>query len=518
MSDSKQSKSKKTDAPSHKKYNFFIYIIFSVIILAFLVVGGVKEGVTQFVSDIGKEITENENGTISIESEAQTRANGNKQGTYVGKVLNEKIQIGNKDLFNNQLAFLMSYKGLNAFQQYQMANNYFREAINKIIAMHNARKMNLHVSEATLVKEVGKRYYNKDGEIDYVAMDKDLAGVNQQAKEVMQDLLYENYVYDYFKGLPVAKPEIDYNYKLKNVKINLQYIDIKNDEISDKKLEDFYKINSVNYKMYKITKLIFKDKAAADEALKRIQAEPAKFIEIGTELKDEEKVLNIKYESDYRFIEDFENAEIKAVVKSTKTGNVAKRVATITDGPVIIRVEDTITGAFFDDKVKSKVKEDYIAANLELIKEENKKKAEQVYNTLIESDFDKVKSEFKLESKNADAITFLDRNIPNLNSDVTDDLNYIVNVFKAGKDDILKPHQYENGFMIVKVVDKIDVEAEKIDELGDSLNKQFSDEKKNELETDFYREEWKRYRVVDNSGYVFRELFFSNFAAEENLQ
>ena len=241
-------KSEKIDSKLSLR-NFIIMAVIAVIIVTFVFTAEPILGFRQFFTDIGKEKVPNEDGTISIPNEAQSGENRNNPNSYVGKVLNEKIQIGKEDEFNLQLQRVFGAQQLDPYTKYQYTRYFFDRAINKIIGMYNARKMNITISKVYLTKEIGKRYFSdKDGDPDYDAMRRDTTKVNKYSKDVLQDLLYQNYITDFFSGMPVSQTEIWENYKMDNTKVSLKYLNLSNQDVDDKKLQSYFNENKNSFK------------------------------------------------------------------------------------------------------------------------------------------------------------------------------------------------------------------------------------------------------------------------------
>ena len=154
--------------------NFLVTFVIAIIVVTFIFTGGPLLGINDFIKDLGKTKIKNEDGTISIPQEAQVAQNRDNPNSYVGRIMNQKIQLGRQDEFNIRLSSIMSSQQINPYQKYQYARMIFDNTINKIIGMKNAHKMNITISKNWLNKEVGKRYFSdSEGDINYEAMKKE---------------------------------------------------------------------------------------------------------------------------------------------------------------------------------------------------------------------------------------------------------------------------------------------------------------------------------------------------------
>lgn len=486
--------------------NILILIIIVIIVFSFIFMGGPLTGLFYFIKDIGKEMIKNPDGTISIPKDAQVGENFQNPNSYVGRVLTEKIQIGRQDEFNMYLQWVMSDRNLDPYTKYQYIRHYYDQAINKIIGMSNAKRMNLIISKNYLVREIGKRYFaDNEGDPDFIRMKKEATEVNKYTKDVLKTLIYENFKYDYFKGLPVSENEVLEEYKLENTKVSISYIDILNDDIDKKNIEKYYNENKENYKQYKLLRLVFKNREDALAILEELKNNPSKFIETGNKLKTEGKIINVIIDQEYNFIDGFENEELKIAIKEIGNGNVGKKVIDTGVGPIIFMVNNERYGDINDSNVFTKVKNDYIIANLSLIEKENKEKADKIYREIKESKLETVikKYNIKLEETKT-PVSFLSYGFPNLNPDVTDDINHIISIFKARTQDVLAPIKHKNGYMIVIIKEKIKIDQESFNNNYNDLVVKYSSKKSQDLELDYYDKERKRYQIVDNFYYVFK--------------
>ncbi len=507
--DIKEKEVKKEDLKTQIR-NFIITVIVALIVFAFIFTGGPLLGMNDFIRDMGKTKIKNEDGSISIPQDAQVAQNSENPNAYIGRIKNQKIQLGKRDDFNIRLSQIFSAQ-LDPYQKYQYARYIFDSSMNKIIGMRKAAQMNLFISKDRQLKEVGKRYFSdSDGDPDYVAMRKDLTKVNQYTKEVRESLLYESFVYDYFKGLPVALEEAFNEYKLENTKITLKYVNISNQEVDDGLLKKYYDENKDNYKQYKLTRLVFKDKIEAEKALKDLQVDKSKFVEIGNKLKVEDKIVNIIYDSEFVFMDELENADLKNAVKAIQKGDISKSYVQTALGPIVFMLSDVVFGEYASDKVKTKVKNEYIAKNVQIIDENAKNKSNEIYNEALKNGFEKSASKFGLKVETSSPTAFLGYGFPFVSPDNTDDKIFISKAFKSEKNAVLEPFKHSNGYMVATVDSKITPSKEEFDNMYEELLKKYSENKSGNIENDFYSKERKNYEVVDNFNYVFKIQDFIN--------
>ena len=368
-------------------------------------------------------------------------------------------------------------------------------SINKIIGMYNAKNMNIIISKDYLTKKIGERYFkDNEGDINRDLMKKNINKVNELKDELLGELLYENFKKDYFEGNPVSYDEIYDQYKIDNVKVTLRYFDISNNDVDKDKIESFFDTNRENFKQYKLIRLIFKKKEDAEANIKKLQKEPKKFSETGNLLKTEGKVINVTYDPDFSFLDDFEKQDLIDAVKSTPQDAVSDKIIETELGFIVFLVDPP----FDDVRTFDVVKKSYLKKNIDSIEKQNKELSYQVYNYAVTNGFDKTAQKFKLEVKTSSPVSFLGYG----NSDETDDLNYMIKIFKAKKGDILNPYKYESGFMVSEVNEKSEVQKEAFDKLYDDLYTRYSNEKSQNLENDYYDNERKKITVVDNFRYV----------------
>jgi parvulin-like peptidyl-prolyl isomerase len=503
---------KNENKPEKMKLSVNSMVVLIVIVLmigAIIFAGTPMLGLQDFTKDLQKEKIKNEDGTYSILQDAPVQQNADNKDTYIGRVMNEKIQFSRDDYFNRQLSYIMNVKS-DPYSKYFYAKQVFNSAINRIIGIKIAEDKNYVVSKNYLTDTIGKQYYSDaSGDIDKIAMKKDTIRVNQLANQLRSELLYDNFSFDYFDGLPVSSDEMLDKYKMENVKITIKYVNVVNNNIDDKSLKSFYEQNLNNYKMYKLSKMIFKDKKDADKTLVDLKKDPKIFNETGRKLKVDQKIVNIINETEFAFISDLENESYKTVVKNTTAGNVGASVIVAAQGPVIVKVEEITDGDFSTEKVKSKVKNDYMIKNMKEINDATKKVADEIYNESKTSGLDKIASKYNLKVEKSSPVEFLGSGLPNLNADATEDRNYTVNLFKGKKGDVMAPFKYQDGYMIASIEDKTEVSMSSFESLHDDLLKKYVNNKAREIEEDFYTKERKKHEIINNFDYVITPQFFS---------
>ena len=184
--------------------NFFVYLIIGLIIITFVISAGVIPGIINFVDEIVQRKEVNPDGTISIERMAQTRENNNPD-SYIGKVLGHKIQFGRDDTFNRRYEYIMNMPNLGGYEKYREVRNIYEDEIQKTIGMYNAKKMDITVSNKSVLRLIAKnRYTGADGKIDYDRLRSEINKINlNDSEEIKNELLLENYEYDYFRVIQV---------------------------------------------------------------------------------------------------------------------------------------------------------------------------------------------------------------------------------------------------------------------------------------------------------------------------
>ena len=388
--------------------------------------------------------------------------------------------------------------------------------INKIIGMHNAEKMNLIITKDYLIKEIGKKQYaDASGDINYDQMRRDQEAVNKAKHLLINDLMFEIFNNDYFHGLPVSDKELIDDYKMDNVKVTIEFINISNADIPFEKLRDYYDKNKDKYKKYKLIRLVFNKKEDALANLSMINKEPAKFLEFANKLKSENK-LNISYDSEAQFLNDFEEQDFKNGLKNLTEGQVLNKVVQTKVGPVIVKLDSIADADYNDPAVVEKIKNDYIADNKDEINYSNKLKSNEIFKYCRENGFNSAKQKFGVNPIPVQAVQFGANGIPNLNVEKSEYLNFMAKIFKGNKLDIIEPYNYGSGSMIVRILDKTQIKLDDIKPLYNDLLKRYSDQKSRNIEVDYYTSERKRIEFVDNFNYVFTyDMFFPKQGKEE---
>lgn len=490
--------------------NLFVFTVVIIIIITFIFTSGSLKGMVNTLGDLGKEKIKNEDGTFSIPEDAQTLENNETSREeamekYIGKVDGEKIQLFRDDNFNKNIQDVINFDGLTDYQKIQWIRVMFDQQIDAMIGMTNAKKLGINISKDYLIKEVGARsnkYRDKDGDVDIYLMKKDEKEVNRQAEMLLDQLLYENFKRDLFEGLPISFNELYDNYKLDNIKITLEYMDILNNEINKDILKKYYDNNKEKYRLYKLIRLYFKTKEIAAENLNKFRQEPLKFIEFAEKLKAEDKIVNIRFDPEYYFIEEFTEPQLGEIVKKTGKDQVGEKVIESELGNFIFLVENIVYGEIEDGKTSEKVKNDYLAENNETVNKSNKEKSDLIYEYALKNDLLSASKKYGSELKKSSPFLFMGYNAPNMNPDETDDLNFMVQVFKGSKGEILKPHKHKNGYMIARIIEKEDVTKEKVEGLYNDLVSRYSNRKSQNLENDYYSVERKKIQIIDNFKYV----------------
>ena len=169
--------------------NFFVYLIIGLIIITFVISAGVIPGIINFVDEIVQRKEVNPDGTISIERMAQTRENNNPD-SYIGKVLGHKIQFGRDDTFNRRYEYIMNMPNLGGYEKYREVRNIYEDEIQKTIGMYNAKKMDITVSNKSVLRLIAKnRYTGADGKIDYDRLRSEINKINLNDSE--EDMISE---------------------------------------------------------------------------------------------------------------------------------------------------------------------------------------------------------------------------------------------------------------------------------------------------------------------------------------
>lgn len=511
--DNIKDKSKDTSEKSEifsSNTNLFVMGVIIVIIITFVVSGGSILGINQIINDFGKEKIINDNGTISIPADAETGENQNNPDVYVGKVLGQKIRIGKEGEFRNRILGILQYQGMNPMQKLNYARMAFDQEINKIITMHNAKKMDIEITSDSnrLIKEIGKRYFaDEDGDVNFYEMRKKSTEVNQRVEEVRKELLLQDFRTDYFEHLPVSNDEMWDNYKIENTKVTIDYINISNSDVDKEVVEQYLNDNVDSYIQCKLSRIVFNTKEDADAALTKILADESKFFDMGNQLKDEGKVINIVYDSGMTFINEFEETAFQDELKITEKNSVGKKVIETSLGPIIFHVTDKAPASIDDDAAFNKIKNDYIEENTTAIEDANKQKANDIHAYAADNGMEAIEGQFGTAPTTSSPATFKGY-FPHLNLDETDDLNYMIEIFKANDGDLLPVHKHKAGYLVVSLKEKTQASKEKFENMIDDLTKRYSSTKSRNIETDYFENEKKKYKIVDNFNYVFNYQMF----------
>ncbi|HBD95159.1 MAG: hypothetical protein A2015_13225 [Spirochaetes bacterium GWF1_31_7] len=510
MPENKGTNEKQTKKEVFVHKNIFIYIVIGLIILTFVISSGVVPGFFDFISEITTKADKNTDGTISIERLAQTPANQGNSNAFIGKVLGKKIQFGRDDDFNRKYDSIINNKNFNGYQKYQYLKMVFDSEIEKIIGMFSAQKMGITVSNANILKIIAKRSYtDESGAINYTALKRDLNKINQgHSEEVRAELLLENYEYDYFLNLPVGYDEVKYQYMVDNSTVKIKYFEIKNDDISLDKIDQFAKLNDEKFKQYKISKIIFSEsnKKDAEAALISLINQPAQFNEVASKLRVDNKIINVLNNSEYYFLSDYD-IEIATALKDTQIGAIANKIVKEPNiGYVIVKLEDVKSVDITNQTSLEKVKADYVLENKAIVELDAKKKADDIHKALLDNkniDTLAVTTGIKLESPETE-FKVTDQIFSSLSRENDNDLAFMMSIFGKDAKSTLSPYKFDNGFIVVYVESKKMADVEQLSSSYEQLEKKISADKSNGLKFDFYAEKKKEYKVVDNFKYVFK--------------
>ncbi len=508
-------KSSKKDVKVNK--NFFVYIIIGLIIITFVISAGVIPGIINFVNEMVQRKEVNPDGTISIERMAQTRENNNPD-SYIGKVLGHKIQFGRDDTFNRRYEYIMNMPNLNGYEKYREVRNIYEDEIQKVIGMYNAKKMNITVSNKSVLRLIAKnRYTGADGKIDYDKLRSEINKINlNDSEEIKNELLLENYEYDYFGHLPVSYSDVAFSYGINNTKTKVKYIDIPFNDISKDKLAEYVANNSVKFRQYKVGRIIFADTAAAkrdaEKTLMELTVDPTQFDEIGEKLKKENKIINIITDSTFNFADNYDS-QIAEALAATELGKVCNKLAAEPNiGYTIIKVLDTKNADIADDAVALRAKNAYTTENRSLAELDSQTKAKEVFDRIAAGeDMATVSSSVGIQIGGSNEEMLLTDNIlPMLDFSNDKDMEFITKVFFSKVGVPVEPYKYANGVVVAYVESRTDIDIETMEADYDRLAKASDSMKVAALRQDFYREEKKKHKVVDNFHYAIRIQDFFN--------
>lgn len=471
---------------------------------------GPIDGIRDFIANLKKTRIINDDGTITIPEDAPAGENREKPGTYIGKVLGEKITFGKNDLFNQNFKYIYDNKQLNPFQKYSYARQIFDESINRIIGVYNAKNVGIRISDSYKYLEIGKRYYKmSDGEINWKAMERDKATVTSLASDVVDSLLYENFLKDSFGGLPLSNNEMWDFYVMDNVKVSIDYVTLSNYNVADDKLIAYFNDNKNEYIKYKLTKIVFDSQKSSDaeKALEEIKADKSKFKIIGERLNSEKKIINMVTDTDFSFLQNIKDIELREELKGKNIGDIGSKVVKTEAGLVLFMVEEIKYPSFAENDIQSMVKNDYIKKYANQIEESNKVLAEKVFNYARQNGLYSAAKAFNLKVDTSSKALFMDP-LPNL-GDTTDDKNFTVNVFKSKKGEIVGPHKFSTGYMVCSIKEKDDISISDFESKFDGYAKRYVRMKEMIVEADFFKAERKKHEIVDNFNLVINyQTFF----------
>jgi hypothetical protein len=497
--------------------NFFVYLVIGLIIITFVISAGVIPGIINFVNEIVQHKEVNPDGTISIERMAQSRENNNPD-SYIGKVLGHKIQFGHDDTFNRRYEYIMNIPNLGGYEKYREVRNIYEDEIQKVIGMYNAKKMDITVSNKSVLRLIAKnRYTGADGKIDYDKLRSEINKINlNDSEEIKNELLLENYEYDYFGHLPVSYSEVAFSYGINNTKVKVKYTDIPFNSISKEKLAEYIANNSVKYRQYKVGKIVFADtanaKRDAEKTLMELTTDPTQFDAIGEKLKKENKIINVINDSVFRFADDYDK-EIADVLAATELGKVCNKLAAEPNvGYTIIKVLDTKNADVADDAVASRAKNNYVMENRSLAELDSQTKAKTIFDKVVAGeDMATVSSAEGIQMTSSDNEMLLTDNIlPMLDFTDNKDMEFITKLFFSKVGTPVEPYKYANGVVVACVESRTEIDTEAMEADIEKLAKSSDAMKVAALRQDFYREEKKKHKVVDNFHYAIRIQDFFN--------
>ncbi len=512
----KRNKDKENQPSKHFNLNIFALVIIVLIILTFVITGSSWLGIGIFMKDVGKKIEKNPDGTVSIPADAQSPQAKPGQDLYIGKVLGEEIKFGVDDDFTRNFENIKRNPNMNPYEKYQMTRYIFNQAIDQIIGMHDALKMNIKITSDSdyFIKEIGKRFFtDAEGDIDYDYMRKNKAEVNRKGATIIKDLIYDIFRRDHFMGLPISNEELLDNYKMDDSKVRINFINISNKDVDIQDVLNYYNKNIALYRKYKLIRLVFKNRDDAQNALFEIKKDPTKFNDISRKLKEENKA-SVVYDPDYSFINDFEDKSLQDAVKNTQVHTVGSSVVDTKIGPIVFYVDDMKEANFSSDTDYNKIKNDYIQNNISAIEKNNKAKAEAVYDYAVKNGLDAAAKKFNVTVVPSKTdIKFMENDFENnmelyFDFDKTDDVNFVVSLFKSDAGKVVPVRKYSDGYMIAEVIKKSIPTYNDFVNSFDYLNEKYSRQKSMFLEQDYYDLAKEKYRIVDNFKYCITPQMF----------
>ncbi len=482
-------------------------IVIAVIIVTFIgSAGSIALGFKDFWADLRKEKIKNEDGTYSIPTEAQTAEN-NSNNTYIGRVMNEMIRFGESNDFTRALNYLRQESQYNVYQKYMYARSEFDRAINKIIAINNAKHMNIRISRERLVEEIGKREFaDSNGEVDTYEMKNNLHDVAKFVRPVTKEIIYETFMREYFEGMPVLESSVTRKYRLEKTIANIKFVNIPNDTVSDSELELFVSVNKNEYIFYKLSDAIFTDKEQAQNALNEIN-NGGDYNVIVENYKLAGSVIDILYQP-FTLAGTFEQEEMNAALSGiTEIGKVLAEPVETRLGFHLVRIDEVREGTISDADVKERAQAKYLESNIELIVQKCNETAQNFYTNAVSSGFEAASASSGLSLESFE-MTFLQESPFFITNTDVDDAAFVAKIFKSSNGDILEPFVHDNGVVVIKVASINPPEEEEIEYAYPDLLKTAITDQRYALEDDYFFEERKRHEIIDNFIYVITPDFF----------
>jgi hypothetical protein len=310
------------------------------------------------------------------------------------------------------------------------------------------------------------------------------------------------------------------NFKIDESGVKIKFINISNKDVDIAEILSYYNQNMSVYKKYKLIRLIFDKKEAAEKVLNDIKKDQSKFLEIAKKLKDENKA-KLVYDPDYSFVNDFEDEALHDAVKNTQNKNVYNKVVDTKLGPIIFYVDDVKDIDFGSSVDFNKIKNDYIQKNINTIDNNNKAKAQIIYDYALKHDLEAAGKKFNLPVKSSNTyINFMENNYQNnielyFDFENQDDVNFMVSLFKTEPGKIIAPRKYSEGYMIAVVTDKRIPTYDDFVSKFDMLNDRYSKQKTAFLQKDYYDIERKKIEIIDNFKYSVSPQMFIGEQVEQ---
>ena len=380
-----------------------------------------------------------------------------------------------------------------------------------------------HLTHGSPVNMSGKYFnvvpygVNDDGFIDYDKLRSEINKINlNDSEEIKNELLLENYEYDYFGHLPVSYSEVAFSYGINNTKVKVKYADIPFNSISKEKLAEYVANNSVKFRQYKVGKIVFADTATAkrdaEKALMELTTDPTQFDTIAENLKKENKIINFINDSTFHFAEDY-NEQIASILPTTELGKVCNKLAAEPNvGYTIVKVLDTKNADVADNAVASRAKNAYVTENRSLAELDSQTKAKDIFDKVKNGeDFATVSSSVGIQvSSSEQEMLITDNILPMLDFSNDKDMEFITKLFFSKVGVPVEPYKYANGVVVAYVESRTDANMENMEADFEKLVKSSDSIKVAALRQDFYREEKKKHKVVDNFHYAIRIQDFFN--------